>query len=145
MCMLVCDFIVRMQKGFLPIIFICLSIVMLYVNGSQKDIVFIQANNISMKSNIFRMRQTYAYHYAWQCLRSINALIISRDNGVQNHLLSSVENRCFAVFSIQDTLQSIQTYTLESPWSIVEPQNAPYTICSLEVHIVYPAYTIWSP
>ena len=29
--------------------------------------------------------------------------------------------------------------------SIVEPQNAPYTICSLEVHIVYPAYTICSP
>ena len=27
----------------------------------------------------------------------------------------------------------------------VEPQNAPYTICSLEVHIVYPAYTICSP
>ena len=26
-----------------------------------------------------------------------------------------------------------------------EPQNAPYTICSLEVHIVYPAYTICSP
>ena len=24
----------------------------------------------------------------------------------------------------------------------VAPQNAPYTICSLEVHIVYPAYTI---
>ena len=29
--------------------------------------------------------------------------------------------------------------------SLVEPQNAPYTICSLEVHIVYPAYTICSP
>ena len=29
--------------------------------------------------------------------------------------------------------------------SSVEPQNAPYTICSLEVHIVYPAYTICSP
>ena len=29
--------------------------------------------------------------------------------------------------------------------SAVEPQNAPYTICSLEVHIVYPAYTICSP
>ena len=27
----------------------------------------------------------------------------------------------------------------------IEPQNAPYTICSLEVHIVYPAYTICSP
>ena len=29
--------------------------------------------------------------------------------------------------------------------TLVEPQNAPYTICSLEVHIVYPAYTICSP